>query len=217
MLSKGLSQFPCDARLVDELPWQLKAAGDVNSLKTTLARPHVFVKMWSNMKDLRLVVDFLNYWKFLTQQGCDAVSTYCDMVDEISKSSQEFGAKASTQDTSDLGDLTHAENHGIADRILRKKPGSSYALIEIAFVAYLTGIYFLGLQEFESAETMLQRAFKLSRGVTSIDDVDFLCQVHKSLGDLYYDCGMLEKAVGYYEGVLKTAREVSTYVNMDQV
>jgi tetratricopeptide (TPR) repeat protein len=217
VLTRGFSQFPCDARLVNELPWQLKTAADVSGLKATLARPEVFVKMWSNIKDLRFVVDFLNYWKFLTREECDVVETYSSMLDEIARSLEETGVKTSTQDTSDTGDLVHAENHGIANRILRKKHGSNYAPIEVAYVAYLTGIYFLGLQEFESAETTLQRALKLSRDVTSIDDVDFLCQVHKSLGDLYFDWRKLDKAVGYYEGVLKTAVEVSRYVNMDEV
>ena len=163
------------------------------------------------------MVDFLNYWKFLTREECDVVETYSSMLDEIARSLEETGIKTSTQDTSDTGDLVHAENHGIANRILRKKHGSNYAPIEVAYVAYLIGIYFLGLQEFESAETTLQRALKLSRDVTSIDDVDFLCQVHKSLGDLYFDWRKLDKAVGYYEGVLKTAIEVSRYVNMDEV
>ena len=191
VLTKAFAQFPCDARLVDELPWQLKAAGDVSSLKATLGRPDVFVKMWSNLKDLRLVVDFLNHWKFLAQKGCSLTDTYCIMAGEIEKSLEETETKTCAQDNADgtMRDTPLAENHGIADRILRKAPGSKYSRIEASYVVYLIGAYFLGMQVFESAETMLLRALKLSRDVTSIDDVDFLCQVYKSLGDLYFKWG----------------------------
>ena len=217
VLIKGFSKFPCDARLVDELPWQLKAAADVSSLKSTLAKPKVFVNMWSNSRDLRLVVDFLNFWKFLTQEGFDAVDTYSNMLDEIAKSLAETGAKSTTQYASDSEDLILNENHSIADKILCKNPGSIFTLIEVAYITHLVGIYFLRLQEFEPAETALQRALKLSRDATSINDVDFLCQVHKSLGDLYFDWGTWNKAVEYYEKVLKTADDVSRYVNIDKV
>ena len=217
MLIKGFSQFPCDARLVDELPWQLKAVADVGSLKSTLAKPKVFVKMWSNTRDLRLIVDFLNYWKFLTREGYDAIDTYSDMLDEIAKSMEKTGTKSSTQDTSDTEDLIDNQNQGIAEKILCKKPGSKFTPIKVAYIAHLVGIYFLGLQEFEPAEKVLQHALKLSRDATSIDDVDFLCQVHQSLGDLYFNLGMLDKAVGYYEKVSKIADDVSRYVNIDKV
>jgi tetratricopeptide (TPR) repeat protein len=217
VLSTGFSHFPCSARLVHELPWQLRVTGDVSGLKATLSRPEVFVRMWSNMKDLRIVVDFLNYWKLLILEGCDVVTTYCNMIDEIAKRSKETGNKARTQGSGHTEDLSVVENHGIVDRILCKKRGSSYTTIEVAYVAYLVGLYFLGLQEFDSADMMLQRVLKMSRAVTTIDDVDFLCQIYKSLGDLYYEWGMLEKAVGYYEDVLKTADEISRYVNIDKV
>ena len=217
VLIKGFSQFPCDVRLVDELPWQLKAAADVGSLKSTLAKPKVFVKMWSNTRDLRLIVDFLNYWKFLTREGYDAIDTYSNMLDEISKSMEKTGTKSSTQDTSDTDDLIDNQNHGIAEKILCKKAGSKLTPIEVAYIAHLVGIYFLGLQEFEPAEKVLQHALKLSRDATSIDDVDFLCQVHKSLGDLYFNLGMLDKSVGYYQKVSKIADDVSRYVNIDKV
>ena len=217
VLSSGFSHFPCDARFVHELPWQLQITGDVSGLKAVLVRPEVFVRVWSNMNDLRPAVDFLNYWKFLIREGCDAVSTYCKMVDEIEKRSKEVGAEARFHDSTDTEDFTMSENHGVVYRILRKNRGSNYTAIEVSYVACLVGIYFLGLQDFESAEGMLQRSLKISRAVTTIDDVDFLCQIYKSLGDLYYEWGELNKAIGYYEDALRTADEVSRYVNLDKV
>ena len=217
VLTEAFSQFSCDTRLVYELPWQLKAAADVSNLKATLARPEVLVKTWSNARDLTPVVDFLNYWRFLIREGCDVVNTYFGMIDDIAKSLEEPGTKTSIQDDANIGNFTLVENHGISVRILEKKPGSKFTQIEVAYICHLVGNYFLGLQEFGSAETILQRALRLSRHVTSIDDVDFLCQVHRSLGDLYYNWGAMDKAVGYYESVLKTTDEVSRHVNIDKV
>lgn len=218
VLTKGLSKFPCDARLVNELPWQFKVAGDVSGLKAILARSDVFVKMWSNLNDLRYVVDFLNYCKTLSQEGYDMVDTYCNMVEELEGASKRHGnEQVISHYTLDIDNNTLFDTHGIAEAIFCKKRGSKYTSIEVAYVAYLVGIYFLGLQKFESAKLMLQRALKLSRDVASINNVDFLCQVYKSLGDLYYTWGLRGKAVEYYEGVLKTASDVSRYVNINEV
>lgn len=217
LLSKSFTHFSCNARLVNELTWQLKNTRNFSGLKSTLARPEVFVKMWSNMRDLQLVFDFLNYWKLLTQEGCDPIATYSDMVKRAAQSVEGTGDESFSNDYSNAEDLGSAEAQCIAERILCKKHGSKYTPIEFAYLSYLVGNYFLGLEEFEPAHTILQRALKFSCNVTSIDDIDFLCLLRMSVADLYFQQGMLDKAARSYEDVLKTAATVSRYVNIDEV
>ena len=205
--------FRCDERLVSELPWQLRAIGDVEGLRKTLARPNVFVTVWSNRCDLRARTDFLNYWKFLTKNGFDVVKTYCAMVDEAERTLTSVDNKC----TVDSEVTSVDENLRIADRISKDKPDAKYTSIEVSYLAYLVGLCFLGLHKLMSAESMLLKAFKLAHNETSIDDLDFLCKIQRSLGDLYYEGKFLERAVIFYERVLKSAFEVSRYQNTDEV
>ena len=214
VLANSFAAFPCDERVVDELPWQQKVSGDVEGLRKSLARPDVFVTAWSNRRDLRKTSDFMNYCVFLTENGFDAVDTYVAMVTEAANTV----AIGDNRERRDSEDTSLDESLGIALRISKKVgPARSYTSVEVAFLAYLVGRYFLGLQKLVPAESMLLKAFKFAYNVTSIDDVDFLCKIQRSLGDLYYEGKLLDKAVVFYEGVLKTASEVTRYVNTDEV
>ena len=214
MLTNSFAVFPCDERVVDELLWQQKVSGDAEGLRESLARPDVFATAWSNRRDLRKTSDFMSYWVFLTENGFDAVDTYVAMVTEAAKTV----AIGDNRERCDSEDTSLDESLSIAQGISKKVgPARSYTSVEVAFLAYLAGRYFLVLQKLVPAESMLLKAFKFAYNATSIDDVDFLCKIQRSLGDLYYEGKLLDKAVVFYEGVLKTASEVTRYVNTDEV
>ena len=58
-----------------------------------------------------------------------------------------------------------------------------------------------------AAEELLLSAYKYGYTVASVKDLDIICRVQESLGNLYLRLCMKESAEYWYRGALKTAAE----------
>lgn len=207
VLSSFFSKQPSSARMVGELPWQLKMGGDMEALGKTICEPRVFIRLVSAKSEQQGKLDLLSYWSVLKQNGLKPEELLYQMAVKVEGRIQKEAKELTQQDLEPVS--SKVMELSPIDNLCRKEDGENLSQLEVALIHYFTG-KFLAENEYDlMAQNLLLSAYKLAYPVVSVKDISLLCGIQESLGNLHLKLLELSKAVFWFKNALKSVTEMS--------
>lgn len=202
-----MKERPMSLRKVDELPWQLMVCGNVDDLGKVLSDPAVFLRLVHDRNEIRLKLDLLSYWKALQQAGFKPHKILQDMAEGVQDRLSFDEPDRKRIDSAH--DFSSVEDDSVIDRISSKTEEDLLSPIEVATILYHVGSFLKESENYPAAENHLLTAYKIGYPVVSIQDLEMLCQIQSTLGDLYVTMFDMSNAEVWYTKAMKTSNEMT--------
>ena len=207
VLSSFFSKQPSSARMVGELPWQLKMGGNMEALSKAICEPRVFIRLVSAKSEQQRKLDLLSYWSILKQNGWKPEELLYQMAVKVEGRVQKEAKELTQQDLEPVS--SKAMELSAIDKLCGKEDGEDLSQLEVALIQYFTGKFLAENGHDFMAQNLLLSAYKLAYPVVSVKDISLLGGMQESLGNLHLKLLELSKAVFWFKHALKSVTEMS--------
>ncbi|KAK3745822.1 hypothetical protein QZH41_017139 [Actinostola sp. cb2023] len=207
VLAKFFNREPLNLRKVEELPWQLMVSGNFDGLSKALSDPAMFLRLVHNKKEARLILDLMSYCNTLSKENLKPLL----LLEEMASNVQDRLVDDQFESTGiDSAHAYSSHPYSVIDKICVKSEEDLLTPIEVATILFHIGSFLKEGEHYSSAEHYLLSAHKIGYPVASVEDLDLMCSIQSTIGDLYAVMFDTRNAEAWYTNAIKTASEMTS-------
>lgn len=207
VLASFFSKQPSCRRTLNELPWQLNMGGNIQELSSTVCEPGMFVMLVSVRDEDRGKIDFMSYWRILTQKGRKPEEI---LYQKTIKAKERLYNEISESSDQEL-DMTSPKKLEVSaiEELCGKDDNEHLTQLEVALIHFFAGNFLASDGHYNMAQNLLLSAYKMAYPVVLLDDIYLLGDIQESLGNLYLKVSEMSKAAFWFNGALKAAGDMT--------